>query len=62
MYGQNKADDAIDACADMVTGGVAAAGTGAGSCGVATECNADKVVEIVIDGVTYFLPVFTQNA
>ena len=62
LYGQNKSDSEVDAAANITSTAVAAAGDGAGSCGVTTECNADKVAEIVIGGVTYFIPLFTQNA
>lgn len=37
------------------------AGTGAGSAGDTTKCNATKVLAIQIDGVPYWVPAFAQN-
>lgn len=39
----------------------AAAGTSSGSAGFATGCNAPKVLEINVNGTTYYVPAFAQN-
>tara|TARA_R110002020_G_scaffold130973_1_gene292829 strand:+ start:6478 stop:6663 length:186 start_codon:yes stop_codon:yes gene_type:complete len=57
LYGQNKADDAIDAVKEAVDAGAKAAGGAA-----ATNGAAAKVLQIEIGGVTYYIPLHTANS
>ena len=61
MYGQNKADNMLDALADA-DATLVAAGENSGSAGAADGCNADNVITVVIEGTTYYIPLFTSNS
>lgn len=57
LYGQNKADDAIDAIKEAVDAGAKTAGGAA-----ATNGNVTKVLQVTIGGVVYYIPMHTANS
>ena len=57
LYGQNKADDAVDAVEEAIVAGAKTAGGDA-----ATNGAAAKVLQITIDGVIYYVPLHTANS
>lgn len=60
MYGQNKADNILDALASASDNIAAAESSDTNSAGHADSVAA-KVIPITVNGVTYYLPLYSAN-